>query len=137
MSAGQSHGLASIEAEEDIMSADSIHVIIAVGIIALMFAWVPFANVVCPPGFRSAEKTAKREPQQQRPSPQLIASPPLTKPAPVSSLSSRRLAEQSRDLLDELSARGEQSIPQSQPAAPYVPRENALSQKEIIKTCAE
>jgi hypothetical protein len=122
------------------MSADSIHIIITVGIIALMFAWVPLINVVCPPGFRSAEKPKKkeREPQQQRPSPQYIASPP-TKPAPVSSRSSqssRRLAEQSRDLLNEISTR-ERGIPRFEPAASRVPRENSLSQKEIIKTCAE
>lgn len=120
------------------MSADSIHIIITVGIIALMFSWVPFVNGLCPPGFRSKEKTGKKDHDTRPgPSPQHAASPPADPPrrAPASSLSSRRLADQSRDLLNAISARGH-----SEPVTRRIPRtsvENSLSQKEIIKTCAE
>ena len=120
------------------MSADSIHIIVTVGIVALMFSWVPFVNRLCPPGFRSGEKTEKKG-HNTRPGPSLehAASPPAnpSRPAPVSSLSSRRLAEQSRDLLNAISARSH-----SKPDARRIPGtsvENSLSQKEIIKTCAE
>jgi hypothetical protein len=53
----------------------------------------------------------------------------------MSSLSSRRLAAQSRDLLNEISARGysEPAMPRVVPPTP----ESKLTQKEIIKTCAE
>jgi hypothetical protein len=137
-------GWPQFEAREGVMSSDSIHIIITVGIIALMFSWVPFVNVVCPPGFRSTEKTEKkeREPRQQRPSLQSVAAPPASPAhrAPVSSLSSRRLADQSRDLLNAISARGEREIPRPQPATSQVLRtsvENSLTRKEIMKTCAE
>jgi hypothetical protein len=120
------------------MSANSIHIIVTVGIIALMFSWVPFVNRLCPPGFRSREKTEKKG-DDTRPGPSLqhAASPPANapRPAPVSSLSSRRLADQSRDLLNAISARGH-----AEAVAPRIPRtsvETSLSQKEIIKTCAE
>ena len=120
------------------MSADSIHIVVTVGIIALMFSWVPFVNFLCPPGFRSREKTEKKG-HDTRPGPSLehAASPPTNppRPAPVSSLSSRRLADQSRDLLNAISARDH-----SEPVARRISQtsvENSLSQKEIIKTCAE
>lgn len=120
------------------MSTDSIHVIVTVGIVALMFSWVPFVNRLCPPGFRSGEKIEKKG-HNTRPGPSFehAASPPANppRPAPMASLSSRRLAEQSRDLLNAISARGH-----SEPVAPRIPRtsvENSLSQKEIINTCAE
>lgn len=128
-------GSPQFRGREDIMSADSIHIIVTVGIIALMFSWVPFVNGLCPPGFRSREKTGKKS-YDARPetSPQHAASPPAN-PAQPSSLSSRRLANQSRDLLNAISARGH-----SDPVVPRIPRtsvENSLSRKEIIKTCAE
>jgi hypothetical protein len=117
------------------MSADSIHIIITVGIIALMFSWVPFVNGLCPPGFRSREKTEQKSHDTGRgPSPQHAASRPANSAQP-SSLSSRRLAGQSRDLLNAMSARG-----RSDAGAPRIPQtsvEKSLSQKEIIKTCAE
>src|ERR1700748_3669307 len=109
------------------MSEDSIHIIITVGIIVLMFSWVLFVNRLCPPGFRSTEKNEERGHDKQ-PGPSLphAPSPPANAPrrAPVSSLSSRRLADQSRDLLNALSARDH--------AGPVAPR-TSLSQKEIIK----
>jgi hypothetical protein len=126
------------EAWEDIMSADSIHIIVTIGIVALMFSWVPFVNAICPPGFRSTKKAEEKQ-RKRRPSLMQYASPspvnPPRRPCPVSSLSSRRLADQSRDLLHALSARDH-----AEPATAYTPRtapEGSLSQKEIIKTCAE
>ena len=40
------------------MSADSIHIIITIGIIALMFAWVPLVNIICPPGWKSGGESS-------------------------------------------------------------------------------
>jgi hypothetical protein len=120
------------------MSADSIHLIVTVGIIVLMFSWVPFINRLCPPGFRSTEKNEQKG-HDKRPGPSLqsAASPPANAPgpAPVSSLSSRRLADRSRDLLNAISSRD-----RAEPVVPRIPRtsvETSLSRKEIIKTCAE
>jgi hypothetical protein len=104
----------SLEAQEDVMSDDSIHLIITIGIIVLMFAWVPFVNIICPPGWRSAEKSSTEEEQgetrQKTPS---VSS--------LSSLSSRRLADQSRNFLHALSARQEHKTPGSQANASRVP----------------
>ena len=88
-----------LEAVEDVM----LNIIITVGIIALMFAWVPCLNLICPPGWRSEEESSEKKQDETR-----------EKKAPVSSLSSRRLADQSRDFLHALSARGEREMPRSQ-----------------------
>ncbi|MEI9981719.1 MAG: hypothetical protein WDN23_22525 [Edaphobacter sp.] len=77
------------------MSADTIHVIVTVGIIALMFAWVPFLNVICPPGWRSLRESSREKKARQTDS--------------ASSLSSQRLADRSRDLLEALSTRGQRN----------------------------
>lgn len=53
------------EAREDVMSSDSIHVIITVGIIVLMFSWIPFVNVICPPGWRSTESSSKKKTEKR------------------------------------------------------------------------
>jgi len=78
-------------------------IIITVGVIALMFAWVPFLNLICPPGWKSVEESPA---ETKRDEPRGTAS--------VSSLSSSRLADQSRDFLHALSARGELEKPRSQ-----------------------
>jgi hypothetical protein len=91
------------------MSADSIHVVVTVGIIALMFAWVPFLHVICPNAWRVDEPPAEKkqkEMQQQKTS--------------VAPLSSGRLAEQSREFLHALSTR-EREISGSQAGGPGVP----------------
>ena len=79
-------------------------IIVTVGIIALMFAWVPCLNLICPPGWRSEKEESSEKKQDET----------REKKAPVSSLSSRRLADQSRDFLHALSARGEREMPRSQ-----------------------
>jgi hypothetical protein len=93
------------------MSQDTIHIVITVGIIAVMFAWVPFLNIICPPGWKSDEKPSKekkpKETRQERTS--------------VASLTSRRLAEQSRDFLHALSTRGERESAGSPADASRVP----------------
>ncbi len=93
------------------MSNDTIHVIITIGIIALMFSWVPFINVICPPGWRSEERSSakKKDNEVQRDK------------ASVSSLTSRRLAEKSRDFLNALSSREGQGMPRSTESVRNVP----------------
>ena len=141
MTAGKQMRPSSIGAQEDVVSGDSIHIIIAVGVIALLFSWVPLVNVVCPPGWRSTEESSteekKRETPQLTQSSQRVGSHPSIPPqvSSMSSLSSGRLADQSRDLLRALSTRDH-----SQPSAsriPQAPAENPVSRKEINKTCAE
>ncbi len=93
------------------MSNDTIHVIITIGIIALMFSWVPFINVICPPGWRSEEGSpAKKKDKEVR-----------GDKVSVSSLTSRRLAEKSRDFLDALSSRDGRGMPRSGDGARHVP----------------
>jgi hypothetical protein len=75
------------------MSNDSIHVMVTVGIITFMFAWVPFLNVVCPPGWRSAGESPQKKKQRNQST------------VSVAPLSSARRADQSREILDALSTR--------------------------------
>jgi hypothetical protein len=86
------------------MSDDTVHVLVTVGIIALMFAWVPFLNVLCPPGWRSAVKSSKEKTDEGR----------RRETTSVSSLTSRHLANQSRDFLEALSTRGGQKVSHAQ-----------------------
>ena len=92
-------GLASLEAQEDVMS---INLVITVGIIALMFAWVPFLKLICPTGWEPTRSSSEKKQGETRP-----------RTASVSSLSSRRLANQSHDLLHALSDRGGRGVPRS------------------------
>ena len=114
------------------MSADFLNIFIAitVGLIILTLTWTPLVRIVYRPGWRLLAGTEKTDQQNV---PYLLPSVHLPRPA-MSSLSSRRLAAQSRDLLNELSIRG-----YSEPALPRVSRtpENTLTQKEATKTCAE
>jgi hypothetical protein len=91
------------------MSEDSIPILITVGIVALVFASVSFLNAFCPRGWRSAEKAFTEKKQA----------------ASVSTLSSQRLADQSRDFLRALSAREERGIPRSQAGRLRVPPSSA------------
>lgn len=95
----------------------SINFIITVGIIALMFAWVPFLKLICPIGWGAAGKS----------SPEKMKGETRQRTASVSSLSSRRLANQSHDLLHALSARGGRGVPRS----------HATVQSVSPGTCAE
>ena len=76
------------------MSADSIHVVVTIGIIAVMFAWVPFLHVVCPSAWRVDEQPKEKKPEETR-----------QQKASVAPLSSQGLAEKSRDFLQALSTR--------------------------------
>lgn len=123
------------------MSDDSIHLIVTIAIIALMFAWVPFVNVICPPGWRSTRPSEKKETQPETQSlPQARPKRPVAvEAAPVSSRS-RRHAEQSRELLQAMGSRGDREVVGPQQAAMRVPArilENSLSRREINNTCAE
>ena len=115
------------------MSADFLNIFIAitVGLIIVTLTWTPFARIVYRPGLRSMTGTEKTDQQKV---PYLLPSLHPPRPAPMSSLSSRRLAAQSRDLLNELSTRG-----YSEPALPRISRtpENTLTQKESSRTCGE
>ena len=94
------------------MSDDTVHVLVTVGIIALMFAWVPFLNVLCPPGWRSAERSSKEKKDGE------VRRRETTS---VSSLTSRHLADQSRDFLDALSTRGGRKVSHTRPEGPNMP----------------
>jgi hypothetical protein len=115
------------------MSADFLNIFIAitVGTIVLTVAWTPLVRIIYRPGLRLTGGTGKTERQKL---PYVLPSIHPFRPAPMSSLSSRRLAAQSRDLLKEITARGysEPAMPRVSPAP-----ESTLTQKEIIKTCAE
>jgi hypothetical protein len=108
------------EGLEDAMSRESISIIVTIVVIALMFAWVPLVNFVCPPGWSSAEKPSSEEKEREkRKQGQSLQREPsaestLQKAAPVSRLSSRRLRDQSRDLCEAISARGERGAARSQ-----------------------
>ena len=125
------------------MTQDTVHTIITVGVIAALFSWVPLVNVVCPPGWRSAERDAEKKESRMRQQEQARcdASRPVIADRAVefSSLSSQRLADKSRDLFRALSARDDAEIVSSASAAMRVPRakESSIGRKEIIKTCAE
>jgi hypothetical protein len=79
-------------------------IIITVGIIVLMFAWVPFLYLVCPRKWRPDEESSPEKKQSET----------QQRTASVSSLSSKRLADQSGDFLHALSTRGERKISRSQ-----------------------
>jgi hypothetical protein len=102
------------------MSRESISIVVTIVVIALMFAWVPLVNLVCPPGWSSTEESSSEEEKQKRgqslhrePFPET----PPQKGAPISRLSSRRLRDQSRDLSEAISARGERGATRSQPTS--------------------
>jgi len=48
------------------MSEDSIHNIIAIVVLVLMFSWVPLVNVVCPPGWRSTKESSTEKKERGR-----------------------------------------------------------------------
>jgi len=102
------------EALEDVMSRESISIIVTVVVIALMFAWVPLVNFVCPPGWSSKEKAQDEEKDRKRQPAQPMRPPEMV---PSSRLSSKRLRDQSRDLCAAISARGERGTARSQSTA--------------------
>lgn len=103
------------------MSKESISIIVTVVVIALMFAWVPLVNFVCPPGWSSKETSPdeekERERGKERQPPQQTGRPVAV---PRSGLSSKRLRDQSRDLCEAISARGERGTARSQSSASQI-----------------
>ena len=91
------------------MSDDTVHVLVTVGIITVMFSWVPFLNVLCPPGWRSAVKVKEKKDEMRR-----------RETPSMSPLTSRHLAEQSRDFLEALSTRGGRTASRAQNDSPGV-----------------
>jgi hypothetical protein len=88
------------------MSKESISIIVTVVVIALMFAWVPLVNFVCPPGWSSKETSPDEEKEREKGKER--QRPQQTGPAavvPTSGLPSKRLRDQSRDLCEAISAR--------------------------------
>jgi hypothetical protein len=77
-------------------------IIITVGIIILMFAWVPFLNRICPCKWRSDKESSPENKKAEIPQ------------RTVSSLPSKRLANRSGEFLHALSTREKQSISRSQ-----------------------
>ncbi len=88
------------------MSSDSIHIIITIGIVILMFSWVPFVNIICPPGWRSVEPSEEKDDKKRQ------------QKASMSRRPSRRAANQSQAILQALSTRGNREIPRSQAGPP-------------------
>lgn len=88
----------AFEIEEDVMSDVMLSIVITIGILALICAWVPCLEVVC------RRRSGQRD---QTPS----ASKPVSG---LSSLSSRRHAEESRGILVALSDRRERGNRDSQ-----------------------
>jgi len=88
----------------------SISIIITLGIIGLMFAWVLFLNHIWPDECRPDDESSPEK--QQSKTQQRTAS--------VSSLPSKRLADRSGDFLHALSTREKQNIPRSQASGSHV-----------------
>jgi hypothetical protein len=87
------------------MSEDFMSVVIAVGIIALMFAWAAILDFVFPRWLSAAD--SRREALRERRCSRGAASHPITRDyaARVLPRATRRLAEQSQDVLHALSTR--------------------------------
>ena len=104
------------------MSKESISIIVAIVVIALMFAWVPLVNYVCPAGWSSKEGSRDEEKEQERVNerqpPKRTGHPDAV---PVSGLSSKRLREQSRDLCEAISARRDRAMVRSEQTASQIP----------------
>jgi cytochrome c oxidase assembly protein Cox11 len=58
---GNTAGSASTEALEKIMTT-----IITIAVIAIMFAWVPLLNYICPPGWSSAPTSEEKKERETR-----------------------------------------------------------------------
>ena len=100
------------------MSKESISITVAIVVIALMFAWVPLVNYVCPPGWSSKETSADEDKKpdrvNERQPPKQTVQPDAVQ---VSGLSSERLRKQSRDLCEAISARRDRGLARSESTA--------------------
>ena len=105
------------------MSKDLMSVVIAVGIIALMFAWAGILDFVFPRWLSSADSRREKEERdslQEKRCARGAASQPITSAyaARVLPRASRRLAERSQDVLHALSTRRQGEVARSRSAAP-------------------
>lgn len=101
------------------MSEKSIPLIITVATIALMFGWLQVINFAFPHWRRALKRRRMRNLRRERgrlPNRQKIP----VQAVPLSSLSSRRLADKSRDLREAIYAREERGASRSQPATPHI-----------------
>ena len=98
MYAGKNATRSLVEAEEEIMSEDSIHNIITIVVLVLLFSWVPLVNVFRPPGWRrltkelSTEEKAQTTPRQEQATPHAVSRPAILTQtqAPAKSSASRK-----------------------------------------------
>ena len=107
------------------MSEKSIPLIVTVAIIALMFAWVQLLNFACPRWRRALKRRRLKmmNVYRDRRGGRLSVTSCKTIPAKavsMSTLSSRRLADQSRDILQAISSRGEQAVSRSQSTPQHI-----------------
>ena len=105
------------------MSKDLMSVVIAVGIIALMFAWAGILDFIFPRWLSSADSRREKEERdslQEKRCARGAASQPITSAyaARVLPRASRRLAERSQDVLHALSTRRQGEVARSRSAAP-------------------
>ena len=107
------------------MSEQSIPLIVTAAAIALMFGWIQVLNFACPHWRRALKrrrlkimnvKRNRRDYRIDAPSHRATA-----QEAPRSSVSSRRLANQSRDLLQAISAKGDRAASHSHSTTPHTP----------------
>jgi hypothetical protein len=101
------------------MSEKSIPLIITVAIIALMFSWLQVLNFAFPHWHRALKRRRMKMMNLIRDKRGRVTFQTIPVQAvAVSSLSSRRLADQSRDLRQALYAREERGASRSQPITP-------------------
>jgi hypothetical protein len=107
------------------MSDRSIPFIVTIAILALMFAWVQLLNFAFPRWRRSLKRRLLRSMHLHRGRRRAsFRTPPRQSNADRGASiprSSRRLKDQSRDLLQALSAVGERAVSRSQPTIQRVP----------------
>ena len=106
------------------MSDSSIPLIVTVAILALMFAWVQLLNFAFPRWRRSLKRRLLRSMhlhRGRRHGSLRIPSHQSTTDRGGSVSRSRRLKDQSRDLLQALSAVGERAVSRSRPTIQHVP----------------
>jgi hypothetical protein len=90
------------------MSDDWIHNLITIGVIALLFSWVPLVNVFWPPGWRSTRESSTVEKEHAKERPEKSTKRPA--------------GDRCRS---------------STKRVPSALTESSLTRKEIMKTCAE
>lgn len=108
--------------QENAMSDKSIPFIVTVATIVLMFGWGQLLNFACPHWSRALRRGLKKMKRGRRKGPSSVTSYRTiqAQAAPVSSLSSRSLADQSRDLLQAISAGGKRVVSHPRSTIPSI-----------------